>query len=200
MRNETACASRLPVYAMSEAFRPVADITSFATLGAVTVAQECARAVLGTIEGADPQVVVEETLALVAVATARAFSEGFSGSDEMRQAVGDVVLRIPLAYRDYLAGIEMLNAEGSGLGSIPDVSTAIGERVGRKLSFYAAHLPDGSFPTQRMLAEKMELWMGRVSPPRLPDSPSARLDRLELVPVLRTHMRLVRAYARKASV
>ena len=69
-------------------------------------------------------------------------------------------------------------------------------RLQRKHEFYTVHLPDDTFPGERALRDKMALWMGRVSPPGLPESPDRRLDKLQLVPTLVTHNRVVLAYAR----
>ena len=42
----------------------------------------------------------------------------------------------------------------------------------------------------------MGLWMGRISPPRLPEPPMDRLHRLGGIPILLTHVKLVLAFAR----
>jgi hypothetical protein len=43
----------------------------------------------------------------------------------------------------------------------------------------------------------MELWMGRVSPPKLPETPQERLDSLGLVDPTVAHLKLVLAYGRR---
>jgi hypothetical protein len=43
----------------------------------------------------------------------------------------------------------------------------------------------------------MELWMGRVSPPKLPETPQERLESLGLVDPTVAHLKLVLAYGRR---
>ena len=160
----------------------------------MTATQELARACLGGIEGADPELVAEETLCLVATATARAVEVGAGERSAELAGVIEALLALPYTYREYLVGGAMIAQEDPGLA---DANRVVEGRLGRKESFYNVHLPQGQFPGQRALDEKMALWMGRISPPSLPELPTERLTRLELVPVLLTHLRLVLAYVRK---
>ncbi len=171
-----------------------ADLASFATLGVVTLSRDLVARILSEVEGAQPDVVAEETLALTATATARAVSTGYAGAREVREAAEAVLLRLPFTYRDYLAGLVVLeNPEESDPAGLEEMEA----RLLHKLKFYGVHFPAGAFPTERLVTEKMELWMGRVSPPRLPELPTKRLERMGLVDEVRRHLRLVRAYARR---
>ena len=75
-----------------------------------------------------------------------------------------------------------------------------GARLERKRGFYATHLPEGQFPGPRALSDKMELWLGRVSPPGLPEAPQERLPKLGAVETLTTHLKLVLGFARRGDV
>ena len=152
-----------------------AAYTAFATLGTLSTAQDLARALLAGVDGAEPELVAEESLCLTAVATARAAEVGFRDAPELRAAVLPALLDLPFAYRDYLLGAALL---ADPEASVTDESEAMQARLGRKLEFYATHFPAGRFPGERALQDKMELWMGRVSPPRLPEMPARRLERL----------------------
>ncbi|MBO6574263.1 MAG: hypothetical protein JJ896_02510 [Rhodothermales bacterium] len=163
-----------------------ATLTSFAVLGAVTTAQQIAGRCLESMEGADPELVAEETLALLSVTTARTLRE--------HALVAETLAQLPLTYRDYVVGGAVLSAEDQS-EAILSAETASYERLGRKLSFYEAHFPPGKLPGPRALKDKMELWMGRISPPGLPESPRKRMEKLQLVSVVETHLKLVRAFA-----
>ena len=80
---------------------------------------------------------------------------------------------------------------------VPDAS--VYSRLARKAEFYGVHLAPGRFPGPSVLAEKLPLWMGRVSPPRLPTTPQERLGTLGIADVLAVHTRLVLAFAQKAA-
>ena len=69
------------------------------------------------------------------------------------------------------------------------------ERLARKAGFYAAHFAPGQFPGPRALADTLPLWMGRISPPRLPTTPEERLGGHGAVDRLAVHTRLVLAFA-----
>ncbi len=170
-----------------------ARFVAFAVLGALTVTQELAGRALAGMEGADPELTAEETLCLVATATARAAEVGLRDKPEA-QVVAATLLELPFVYRDYLAGGAMLTEKDAALLDADDL---VRERLRRKLAFYTTHLPPGRFPGEYALTDKMGLWMGRISPPRLPETPAARLARLELIPALLTHLRLVLAFARR---
>jgi hypothetical protein len=164
--------------------RALTGLTAFATLGVITTAQQVASTVLGSVEGADAEVVAEESMALVAMATSRAIRE--------HPQIADAIGELPFAWRDYVIGGAMLRAENpEEVTQSDDDSYA---RIARKMAFYQAHLPLGQIPGPRLLKDKMELWMGRVSPPGLPEPPYERLAKLGLVDLVVTHVRLVRTY------
>ena len=177
--------------------RQTAGFTAFATLGVLSTTQDLARATLGGIGGADPELVAEETLCLAATATARAAEVGLREAPAgPAAAMAAALLELPFTYRDYLIGGAML-AEGDA--SLVSAGEQAQERLQRKQQFYTVHLPENQFPGQHALTDKMALWMGRVSPPKLPELPQKRLDTLNLVPLLLTHLKLVLAAARRHS-
>lgn len=167
---------------------------AFATLGVLTTTQEMAGTLLAGIDGAEPELVIEETLCLVATATARAAEVALRAQPDVAAAVVPVCLHLPYLWRDYLIGTALLEAPEA---LAPEADESHYQRLQRKLDFYGVHLPPRQFPGPQALADKLALWMGRVSPPRLPEMPVARLERLGLADVLLTHLRLVLAYGRK---
>lgn len=173
----------------SEAF----DLTIFAATGALNTAQDLSRRVLESMAEADAEVVAEETLSLVATATARALEVGLPAGAEQEETAR-ALLRLPFTYRDYLVGSAMLAREDKALA---DAAETIRARLARKQRFYTTHLPAGRFPGPRALEDKMALWMGRVSPPKLPEMPQERLEKLALVPLLVAHLKTVLAAARR---
>jgi hypothetical protein len=175
----------------------VAGFTAFATVGALGLTQDLTHAVLdsiGDMEGADPELVAEETLCLVATATARAAEVGLQEEPEHAPAIVQTLLDLPFTYRDYLIGKAMVAEENRELSQVGE---QVRERLQGKREFYTTHLPDGQFPGPRALTDKMELWMGRVSPPKLPESPQERLASLGLVDPTVAHLKLVLAYGRR---
>ena len=178
----------------------VADFVSFATVGAVGLVQDLTHTVLesiGDMEGADPELVAEETLCLVATATARAAEVGLQDEPDHAPVVSRTLLQLPYTYRDYLLGSAMI---ADRRPEIAQVGEQVRGRLQRKQEFYTAHLPEGQFPGPHALEDKMELWMGRVSPPKLPESPQERLAELELVDSVVTHCKLILAYGRRGTV
>lgn len=172
----------------------VSRISTFATLGAMGVTQDLAHVCLEAMEGSDPEVVAEESLCLVATATARSLEVGLSAHPAVASSLAAAALSLPHTYRDYIVGGAMIAQANPELA---DANRDVSARLDRKMSFYQVHLPAGQFPGEHALTDKMALWMGRISPPGMPDHPDARLERLELVPTLVTHTRLVLAFARK---
>ena len=171
-------------------------ISAFATLGAMGVTQDLAQVCLADMNESDPELVAEETLCLVATASARAAEVGLEAVPTLAGSVSGALLALPYTFGEYLVGGAMIAQQK------PELAEAHGDvvrRLDRKTSFYQVHLPAGQFPGQHALNDKMALWMGRISPPGLPDMPTARLERLDLVPTLVTHARLVLAFARKAA-
>jgi hypothetical protein len=175
----------------------VAQFTSFAALGTLSTAQRLIQAVtddIGDMDGFDRELVAEETLCLAATATARAAAVGLQDASDQADVIHRTLLRLPFAYRDYLLGSAMV---AGGDRSLAERGPEIRERLARKQEFYTTHLPDGQFPGPRALGEKMALWMGRISPPKLPETPQERLDKLGLVGPLVTHCKLILAYGRQ---
>ena len=169
----------------------------FATAAVISTTQDVVRAVLPALtDQADRGLVAEETLSLVAAVTARAAEVGLRRRPEALAAVGPALAELPFLYHDFLLGAQVVAAGGEG-DVTPDQS--VYERLERKAAFYAAHLPPGRFPGPAALAQKMPLWMGRVSPPKLPTSPDARLRETGLVDVVAAHARLVLAFAERAA-
>lgn len=177
-----------------DAYRRTTGFSSFATMGVLSTTQELARTVLIGLEEPDRELVAEETLMLVATATARAAAMGLRGLPEEAQAVVPTLAELPFTYRDYLIGGAMISKEDP---SLVETGEHVYERLGRKQEFYAAHLAEGQFPGEHALRDVMELWMGRISPPRMPEAPQERLERMGLVPRLLTHCKLVLAAARR---
>lgn len=173
-----------------------ARCAAFATLGLVGVTQELAGAVLASFDGGDPELVAEETLCLVATATARAAEVGLRADPALAQAVVPVLLAHPFTYREYLVGGALVAGQDPAL---VDATEAVYGRLQKKQAFYTAHLVPNQFPGERVLTDKMGLWMGRISPPRLPEPPMERLRRLDAVTTLLTHLKLVLAFARRQS-
>jgi len=175
----------------------VAGFTAFATVGALGLTQDLTHAVLdsiGDMEGADPELVAEETLCLVATATARAAEVGLQDEPEHAPTIVQTLLDLPFTYRDYLIGKAMVAEENRDLSQVGE---QVRERLQGKREFYTTHLPEGQFPGPHALSDKMELWMGRVSPPKLPETPQERLESLGLVEPTVAHLKLVLAYGRR---
>ena len=169
-------------------------------MGSLSITQDLTHAVLrsiGDMDGTDPELVAEETLCLVATATARAAEVGLQDEPGHAQAIQQTLLNLPFTYRDYLIGHAMVAQEDPELSGVAE---EVRSRLSRKQEFYTTHLPQGQFPGPHALKDKMELWMGRVSPPKLPESPQERLESLGLVDQLLAHVKLVLAYGRRGEI
>ncbi|WP_412068356.1 hypothetical protein [Rubrivirga sp. IMCC43871] len=174
-----------------------ARVVAFAAPAALSTTQDVARTVLPHLtDQADAGLVAEETLAMVATVTARAAEVGLRQRPAVLAAVGPALAEVPYLYHDFLLGAQVVAAGGEG-DVEPDQS--VYERLDRKLAFYTAHLAPGRFPGPSLLREKLPLWMGRVSPPKLPTSPDARLAETGVVDLVAAHARLVMAFAQKAA-
>lgn len=185
--------------APSNSLDRVAGLTAFATVGTLGLVQDLTHAVLdsiGDMEGADAELVAEETLCLVAVATARAAEVGLEDEPDHQPAVVRTLLDLPFTYRDYLLGKAMIEDDRPELSQVAE---EVRERLRKKREFYTTHLPDGQFPGPHALGDKMELWMGRISPPKLPETPMERLESLGLVAPTVAHLKLILAYGRRGS-
>ncbi len=174
-----------------------ARVVAFSAPAALSTTQDVVRAVLPALtDQADAALVAEETLSLLATVTARSAEVGLRSHAAVRDAVGPALSELPFLYHDFLLGAQLV-ASGAEGDVEPDQS--VYERLDRKMAFYGTHLPPGRFPGPSTLAAKMPLWMGRVSPPKLPTSPDARLRELDLVEVVAAHARLVLAFAQRAA-
>lgn len=174
-----------------------ARVATFASAAALSTVQDVVRTVLPSLTSqADPALVAEETLALVATVTARAAETGLRAIPDAQTAVGPALAELPFLYHDFLLGAQVIADGGEG-DVTPDQS--VYERLDRKAQFYGAHLQPGRFPGPSVLRDKMPLWMGRVSPPKLPTSPDARLEETGLVDLVAAHARLVMAFAQRAA-
>jgi len=173
----------------------ITRIVAFCSLGALNVTQELAGAILRDIEGADPEVVAEETLCLVAVVTLRAAQAGLRESPELAAAAEPVLAALPYAYRRYLTGLDMIGRNDPSLAE-PASIEAVDRRLQRKQRFYEGQFPEATFPGGEILTNGMELWMGRISPPKLPETPSVRLRKMGLAGLLEAHLRVIGAYCR----
>ena len=174
-----------------------ARVVAFAAPAALSTTQDVVRSVLPALtDQADPALVAEETLALLATVTARAAEVGLRQRGGALEAAGPALAELPFLYHDFLLGAQFVAAGAEG-DVEPDQS--VYDRLDRKLAFYTAHLPPGRFPGPGALGDKLPLWMGRVSPPKLPTSPDARLRELGVVEVVAAHARLVLAFAQRAA-
>jgi hypothetical protein len=177
--------------------RTTARVTAFAGMAVISTTQDLLRTVLpGLTDAVDLDVASEETLALVATTSARAVEVGLRDVSALAEAVGTAVLETPFLYHDLLLGARLVD-EGAE-GEI-EVDQSVYDRLARKMEFYGVHFPVGRFPGPAALRDKLPLWMGRISPPRLPTNPDARLDETGVLDLLSTHLRLVLAFAQRTS-
>jgi hypothetical protein len=109
--------------------------------------------------------------------------------------VASAMLDLPFLFRDYIVGGAIIEDPERTL----DEDDTIYQRLERTRSFYIAHFPPGQYPGQRAVEDKMSLWMGRISPPRLHELPDDRLKRLRLAPRLSTHLRLTLEFTRQSA-
>ncbi|MDT0632489.1 hypothetical protein RQM47_15185 [Rubrivirga sp. S365] len=174
-----------------------ARVVAFAAPAALSTTQDVVRRALPALtDQADPGLVAEETLTLLATVTARAAEVGLRQNRPALEAAGPALAELPFLYHDFLLGAEYV--AGGAEGDVePDQS--VYARLERKAAFYGAHLPPGRFPGPSVLGEKLPLWMGRVSPPKLPTTPDARLADLGVVEMVAAHARLVLAFAQRAA-
>lgn len=169
-----------------------ARLAAFATAGAFQLTQDFASRIVAEIPGADGAVVAEETLALVAVLTARAIEVGAPAESDTAAAL----LALADLVRDYFVGAAVLVAPDTGAERV-HAAGHDRERTARKAAFYEAHFPAGQFPGESALRDKLPLWMGRVSGPGLPESPDARVARMGVAADVLVHLRLVLSFARQ---
>ncbi len=163
----------------------------FTTLGLLSVTQELSGLALSEMEMAKPELVAEETICLLAVATGRAIES----LDSSYPDLGLSVMMTPFLYRDYLIGTAMIE---SGDLSRGEEGVQVGERLEKKMAFYTAHLPAGQFPMSSSLRNVMLMWMGRISPPGMPSGPEDRLDGIGAIEKVACHLKLVVAHVRQS--
>jgi hypothetical protein len=179
-----------------------ARVAAFAALAVLSSTQDLVRQALPALTdadghpAADPEVVAEETLALVATLSARAVEVGLREASALAEAAGRAVLEAPYLYHDFLLGAELVARGEEGEVS---VDQSIYDRLARKAEFYGAHFPVGRFPGPAALRDKLPLWMGRISPPQLPTTPDARLAETGAADLLAVHLRLLLAFAQRES-
>lgn len=179
-----------------------ARVVAFAAPAALTTTQDAVRAVWsslqdGTGAGPDAALVAEETLAMVAVVTARAVGAGLRSRPDAAGAATAALVEVPLLVHDFLLGAQLV-ASGAEGEVAPD-DGGVYDRLARKLGFYGTHLPEGGVPGPSRLRTLLPLWMGRVSPPRLPTTPDARLAATGVPEMMTLHARLVLAFAERAA-
>lgn len=195
-------ADTLPGGVPTDAAALAARVVGFAAPAALTTTQDVVRAVWPALQdgtGAPPDaaLVAEETLALVATVAARAAHAGLRARPDAAEAAVAALTELPLLVHDFLLGAQLV-AEGAE-GEVAPPDDGVYERLARKLGFYDVHLPAGAVPGPARLRTVLPLWMGRVSPPRLPTSPEARLATTGVEALVAVHARLVLAFAERAA-
>ncbi|MEM8601189.1 MAG: hypothetical protein AAGF99_14815 [Bacteroidota bacterium] len=182
---------------MASDLNAASRLSVFASAAALSATQDLVRLVMPRLTAAaQPDLVAEETLALVSTVTARAAETGLRDLPGVLAGIGPALAELPFLYHDYLLGVQLI---ASGEEGDVDVDQDVYDRLARKAEFYAMHLPPGRFPGPRALDDKLPLWMGRISPPRLPTTPQQRLADVDATGVLSTHARLVLAFAQKVT-
>ena len=108
---------------VTESLERVAGFTAFATVGALGLTQDLTHAVLesiGDAEEANPELVAEETLCLVATATARAAEVGLEDEPDHEPTIVEALLDLPFTYRDYLIGKAMIADQNPDLSGMAE--------------------------------------------------------------------------------
>ncbi|MBX2819562.1 MAG: hypothetical protein KTR29_07770 [Rhodothermaceae bacterium] len=168
--------------------------TAFTTLGVLGTTQDIVRTCLEKIPKAEPENVAEEVLCLVAITTARAAEVGLRQENGVASAVSPTILDLPFAYRDYLIGGAMITKKDT---TLLDANEPAYKRLQDKREFYLNQFPENQFPNEPFTREKMEIWVERISPINLSLSPNERLEDLQVLPILMTHLKLVLAFGRQ---
>ncbi|MDA1028863.1 MAG: hypothetical protein O3B41_07420 [Bacteroidetes bacterium] len=163
----------------------------FSTLGILSVSQEISGLALSIMNSAEAELVAEESICLLAVASARTVEAIAPEEADLASSL----MIAPFLYRDYLIGAAMVESGDHGRG---EEGVRIGERLERKIAFYAAHLRAGELPTGSVLKNAMLLWMGRISPPRMPSGPEDRLDEIEATAKVSCHLKLIAAHLKQS--
>ncbi len=160
-------------------------------MGILSTTQEVAGSALSLMPDAGGELVAEETLTLVSILSARICEVVAPGEKPLAASL----MAAPFLYRDWLVGATMVEAQS---GDLSREGAEIGRRLEKKAAFYAAHLPPGQIPSRKNLENVMLLWMGRISPPRMPESPEKRLGQLPVLERVHTHARVVAAQLKHA--
>lgn len=172
-------------------------VTAFTTVALLTTTQDLVRSVLPRLtDAADADIIAEETLSLVATTSARAVESGLRLQGALVESVGPAVLETPFLYHDFVLGASLV---AEGVEGDVEVDQSVYDRLTRKGEFYAVHFPVGRFPGPSTLREKLPLWMGRISPPKLPSTPGDRLEETGVIELLSAHLRLVLAFAQRTA-
>ena len=168
--------------------------TAFTTLGVLGTTQDMVRTCLEKIPRADPENVAEEALCLVATTTARAAEVGLRQENGVAAVVAPTILDLPFAYRDYLIGGAMITQKDT---TLLDANEPAYKRLQEKREFYLDQFPENQFPNEPHTRSKMEIWVERISPIDLSMPPEDRLEDLQVLPILMTHLKLVLAFGRQ---
>lgn len=169
------------------------DLLSFCVVGVVSTTQHLTHVAAGEASD-DLEMIAEESLALATVTTARVLELELAKEKSLAQSVTPAILKLPLTYFDYILGTEVLVAKD--VSSLPDTLASY-ERISRKMNFYLSHFVPDRYPGPKLVKEKMELWMGRISSPGLAEHPSERMERLGTEGLLNRHLKLVREFTRQ---
>lgn len=167
------------------------QVALFTGMGILSTTQEVAGSALSLMPDAGGELVAEETLTLVSVLSAR-ICEVIAPQEA---GLAASLMATPFLYRDWLVGAGMVE---TGSSQLSHEGTEIGRRLEKKTSFYAAHIQQGQAPSRSRLEHVLLLWMGRISPPRMPESPEKRLAGLPVLERLHTHSRVVAAHLKHA--
>ncbi len=172
--------------------------TAFVSLGTLTLVQQLAGAVLGAIPNADPELAAEETLAMASTNSSRVVEVALRAHPEIQQKVVQALLSLPQHYHDYMVAEGLLSATDEG-DQIEAHAAQIRARMIRKCQFYQAHLPAAVLPGEKLLTDKLALWVGRISPPGTGRHPADHLEGLGAVSQVVTHNKVVLAFCRRAT-
>ena len=173
--------------------RFVADVVAFCAVGISSTTQFLTHVAAGEASD-DLEVIAEETLALVSRTTAQVVSFVLSDHEQLASSIIPALSELPLRYYDFILGNQMLEDIAGGEDVDTDAADSAYTGLSRKMDFYTSHFPLGQYPGRKLLDEKMQLWMGRISAPGLAERPTERTVRLGVADVLSRHLHLVRSF------
>ena len=168
--------------------------TAFTTLGVLGTTQDVVRTCLEQMPKSDPENVAEETLCLVATTTARAAEVGLRQENGVSSVVAPTLLDLPFAYRDYLIGGAMITQKDT---TLLDANEPAYKRLQEKREYYLNQFPENQFPNEPHTRSIMITWVERIGPIDLSKPPDERLEDLQVLPILMTHLKLVLAFGRQ---